>query len=80
VIAITDNVRSHTVDTGVIRLDKGVLDLSVLDNQRIALASVVSEDRGAVEAKVQSLGELATGVTQEANLAIVSVLHPHLGR
>lgn len=65
----TDNTRTeHTVDASVIRLDESLLDLSTLNSQGIALAAVVSEDRGAVEGKVKGLGELSAGVSQEANL------------
>jgi hypothetical protein len=49
----------------------GLRDLAVLDLQHIALASSVAEDGGeVVKIKVQSLGELAGGVTEESNLGI----------
>lgn len=57
-----------TVNTRVIGLDKGLLDLAILHQQSIPLAAVVAEDGGAVKAQVKSLGELAGWVTQEADL------------
>jgi hypothetical protein len=57
-----------TINTGVVRLNKGLLDLSILHQQSIALAAVVTKDGNAVEAQVKSLGELAGGVAEEANL------------
>jgi hypothetical protein len=60
--------KGHTVHTSVVRLDESLLDLTVLDEEGVALAAVVAEDGAAVEAEVQSLGELAGRVTQEANL------------
>ena len=44
-VAFTDNKhRGHTAEADVVRFHKEVLDLAALDNQRIPLASVVSED------------------------------------
>lgn len=60
--------KGHTVHTSVVGLDESLLDLTVLDEEGVALAAVVAEDGAAVEAEVQSLGELAGRVTQEANL------------
>jgi len=40
---------SLTIQTRVIRLDMDLFDLSVLDNQRIPLATVPTEDGAAVE-------------------------------
>lgn len=61
-------VERPTVETGVVRLDESLLDLSVLDEKNVALAAVVAEDGTAVEAEVKRRGELAGGVTEEANL------------
>lgn len=58
----------RTVETGVVRLDESLLDLSILDEKNVALAAVVAEDGAAVEAEIERLGELAGGVTEEANL------------
>lgn len=63
-------VMRHTVDAGVVGLDEDLLDLAVLDPQGIPLAPLVSEDRRAVEGKVERLGELARGVTQEPDLVL----------
>lgn len=63
-----ETAQSLTVNTGVVRLNKGLLDLSILHQQSIALAAVVTKDGNAVEAQVKSLGELAGGVAEEANL------------
>jgi hypothetical protein len=57
-----------TVNARVIGLDKGLLDLAILHQQSIPLAAIVAEDGGAVEAQIKSLGELASWVTQEADL------------
>lgn len=58
----------HTIDASVVRLNKGLLDLAVLHNERITLAAVVSEDRGAVKGHIEGLGEFASRVTKEADL------------
>lgn len=58
----------HTIQTGVVRFDESLLDLSILDEENVALAAVVAEDGAAFEAEVERLGELAGGVTQEADL------------
>lgn len=58
----------RTVETGVVGLDESLLDLSILNEKNVALAAVVAEDGAAVEAEVEGLGELARGVTEEANL------------
>lgn len=66
----------HTVKTDVVGLHESLLDLAVLDKQGVTLAAVVSKDGSAVEGHIQGLGELATGVTQEADLSCsVSTRH-----
>jgi hypothetical protein len=60
--------KRHTIQTGVVRLNEGLLDLSILDEENVALAAVIAEDGAALEAEVERLGELAGGVTQEADL------------
>lgn len=57
-----------TVETGVVGLNESLGDLAILNKEHVALAAVVTEDGAAVEAQVEGLGELARGVTQEANL------------
>jgi hypothetical protein len=39
----------HTIDSGVVRLNKGLFYFPVLDDQSIAFTALVSEDGGAVE-------------------------------
>lgn len=56
------------METGVVRLDESLLDLSILDEKNVALAAVVAEYGAAVEEEVERLVELAGGVTQEADL------------
>ena len=58
----------HTIDASVVRFNKGLLDLSVLHNERITLAAVVSKDRGAVEGDIEGLREFTSRVTKEADL------------
>lgn len=57
-----------TVETGVVGLNESLGDLAILNKEHVALAAVVAENGAAVEAQVEGLGELARGVTQEANL------------
>ena len=45
-----------------------LLDLAVLDHQRIPLAPVAAENRRAIEVEVQRGRELGGGVTEEADL------------
>ena len=58
----------HTIDASVVGLNKGLLDLSVLHNEGITLAAVVSKDRGAVKGHIESLGEFTSRVTKKADL------------
>jgi hypothetical protein len=46
----------------------GLLDLTVLNDQGVALAAVVAENGSGIEVEVESLGELAVGVGKEADL------------
>lgn len=59
---------NRTIDSGVVRFNKGLLHLAVLDDQSVAFATLVSEDGGAVESKIESFCEFACWVSQEANL------------
>lgn len=73
---------SGNVETGVVGLDESLLDLSILNEKNVALAAVVAEDGAAVEAEVEGLGELARGVTEEANAALaggIEGISPSLG-
>lgn len=55
----------------------GLLDLAVHHLEGVPLASHATKDSRAVKAKVQSLGKLAGGVTEESDLGI-SVSHDDL--
>lgn len=57
-----------TVSAGVVRLNMSRLDLAVLNHEGITLAAVVSEDGLGIKFEVQGPGELAGGVTEEADL------------
>lgn len=57
-----------TIHPSVVRFDINLLHLTVLRDQRVALAALVTEDGGAIEGQIECLGELARGVAQEANL------------
>jgi hypothetical protein len=58
----------RTADAGVIRLDVGLGDASVLDDEGVPLATITAEDGGPVEGEVQGRGELGGRVAQEAKL------------
>jgi hypothetical protein len=51
----------------VIRLDIHTLNLASLDHECITLASVSAKERGGRELEVESAGEVAAGVTKEAD-------------
>ena len=57
-----------TTHASVVGLDVGLLDLAILNDQGVALAAVVTENRGGIEVEVESLGEGAVGVSEEADL------------
>lgn len=78
---IKDLRSSRHIQAGVVRLDMGLLDLAVLDNQSVPLAAGPAEDSGAVEGKVQSICEVKLGVGEEADAAAlrgVELLGPGL--
>ncbi|KAB8346144.1 hypothetical protein FH972_023190 [Carpinus fangiana] len=56
------------VDAGVVGLDVHALDLAGLDDEGVALAALVAEQRRRVEGEVEGLGELAGGVGDEVDL------------
>lgn len=61
--------RKLTGSARVVRLNKGGSDLAILDLESIALASGASKESSSfVKSHVQSLGELSSGVGNEANL------------
>ncbi len=47
-----------------------LLNFPVLHYQSITLASIIAEDGSAVERKIQSFGEFAGWITQEADLRL----------
>lgn len=57
-----------TTHASVVGLDVGLLDLAILNDQGVALAAVVTENGGGIEVEVESLGEGAVGVSEEADL------------
>lgn len=57
-----------TTHASVVGLDVGLLDLAILNDQGVALAAVVTENGGGIEVEVESLGEGAIGVSEEADL------------
>ena len=58
----SDSIVYITIDTSIIRLDMGALHFSVLNNECVTLATVVSKDRGGVEGEIQLFGEFARWV------------------
>lgn len=60
--------RFHTVDTSVVRLHVRLFHFSILNHKRVTLASLVSEDGGAVECNIESFREFAGRITEEADL------------
>lgn len=62
--------RLHTVHSGVVRLDVNRLDFAVLNDQSVTLATIVAEDRSAIEGEVEALGELTRGIAQKADLCL----------
>lgn len=65
---ILEGCRRHTVKAGVVRLNMRLLDFAVLNDQRVALATVVSENRSAVKLEVQRLRKGTSRVSEEADL------------
>ena len=67
-IASNERQIDDTIDASIVGLDIGLLDLSIVDHKSISLTSFVSKDRCAIESDIESFGELACGISQEANL------------
>ena len=57
----------RTVDACVVWLDVGAHDFAAVDDEGVALATVVAEDGAAIEGEVESFGKFAGGVTEEAD-------------
>lgn len=60
--------RQLTAEASVIGLNKSLLDLPVLNDERVPLTPVPAKDGRAVEGKVERRGKLRRGVTEEADL------------
>jgi hypothetical protein len=58
----------HTINASVIRLNEGLLHLTILNQEGVTLASLVSEDSSSIKVEIQGLGECASWVTNEAEL------------
>jgi len=58
----------HTIKAGVVGLRMDRLDLSILKNQSVTLASWSTEDSSAIESQVKSFGELGSWVSKETDL------------
>jgi hypothetical protein len=58
----------HTINAGVIRLNEGLLHLTILNQKGVALASLVAKDSSSIKIEIQGLGECASWVTNEAEL------------
>lgn len=56
-------MEQHTLSTNIIRLNVHGLNLAILGNNSISLASVRAEHRGSGELEVPGAGELSGGVT-----------------
>lgn len=68
-VSTTGPIDEHlTIDTSVVRLNVGALDLAVLNCQSITLAAVVPKDGSRIEGQVESFGKFAGGITEETNL------------
>ena len=63
------NAQRHTIDTGVIRLNSNLRNLSILCHERVSLASIVTKDGGTIEGEIQSRSKGCAWVTEEANLS-----------
>ena len=57
-----------TIRAGAVGLHMGALDLAVFDDERVPFRAAVAEECRGVKVQAQGLGELASWVTQEADL------------
>ena len=57
-----------TVHARVIRLDVSFFHFPILDDQCVALGTVVAKDRGGVKGQVEIFGELAGWIAEETDL------------
>lgn len=58
-----------TLGADVVGLDVGRLDLAVLDDESVTLATVAAEDGRSVKVNLELLGELGRRVSQESDLS-----------
>lgn len=57
-----------TAEAGIIRLNKGLFDDPVHDDERVPLTAEPAKDGRAIEGKVERLGKARRGVAKEADL------------
>lgn len=69
-----------TAEAGVIRLDKGLFDNPIHDDERVPLTTEPAKDGRAIEGKVERLGKARRGVAKEADLRSVRRLETFGGR
>jgi len=72
-------MKPHTIDTSVVRLDMCTLDLAILGNDSVALATIIAEQGGTVKLDVPRASEVAGRVAEEADatgLILVERLGP----
>lgn len=53
-----------------LQVELNILDLAILDNKSVTLASEVAKDLCGIKVKIQSFGELASRVGNESNLDV----------
>jgi hypothetical protein len=61
---------AQTIQASVVRLDVSFFDFAVLNDQRISLGAVSTEDGGGVEVEIKTPGELDAGISKKANLTL----------
>lgn len=59
-------------DASVVRLDRNLGDLAVLDENGGTLRTLVAENRSGIELEVESTGESTGGVAEEGDLRIIA--------
>lgn len=61
--------QKHTINTSIIRLNKGFLYFTIFDDESITLTPLPAEDgSGAVERQIQCFGELEVWIGDETDL------------
>jgi hypothetical protein len=72
-------MKPHTIDASVVWLDMYTLDLAILGNDSVALATIIAEQGGTVKLDVPRASEVAGRVAKEADatgLILVERLGP----